>query len=89
MQLAQWRTRKNLTIPRAAEFLDLEYETYRLYERGARLPGPRTAELIRKRTKGAVTPNDLHETRLAGIAQETEAEIAALGRRQRAARAIA
>ena len=60
MLLATWRKKSNKKQKDVASVIGVSISQYSKIERGATFVSPQTAEKIKRLTKNAVTPNDLH-----------------------------
>lgn len=71
MLLKDWRQAEGWSLARLAEELGIlgrsPSETVRRWETGESRPDADTVDLINSATRGAVTANDMHETRLSWL----------------------
>jgi transcriptional regulator with XRE-family HTH domain len=71
MQVIRWRKSNKLSLSQMAERLGIggrnPSRTYQRYETGENRPDADTVQKIIEMTAGAVTAQDMHETRLAWL----------------------
>lgn len=68
MDLERWRIGRELTYEQLAALIGVsQARMARRYALGEQSPRPETVEQIRLATGGEVTPNDLHDSRIAWL----------------------
>lgn len=76
MTLDQWMKEQGLTPEKVGVEIGTTGESVRRYRSGSRMPEPEIVERIFVVTNGAVTVQDLHDTRLTFLRSSREGEAA-------------
>ncbi len=70
MNLECWRAERKITYEALAKLIGVsQARMARRYALGEQWPRPETVESIRRATVGEVTPNDLHDARIAWLTE--------------------